>query len=240
MIGLRSIGGVVGLMIALISTIHADEDLTIPIDDGSGIEQGLRVRAKFVSEYSTLFGPERCLSAWCVSYFVERYGRGDMLEHPLDVRFQFDAGGLCKGKPQQWSTAVGGNLTHLFASMNDWFPLEDADGCTVEKLKVSLLLVEIDGKILVSNDIPDVDFTRELKAIQAQKYREAVRQKQTEVEQKQRELAEKAKAAEQKRQLTASCSEVYKNTIDKKVRDLTVREEQQVRACQALGLYPPQ
>jgi hypothetical protein len=38
----------------------------------------------------------------------------------------------------------------------------------------------------------------------------------------------------------ATCSAVYRNTADKKVGDLTVKEEQQVRACQALGLYPPQ
>jgi len=32
---------------------------------------------------------------------------------------------------------------------------------------------------------------------------------------------------------------IYESTIDKKVRDLTVREEQQVKACQAFALYPP-
>lgn len=48
-----------------------------------------------------------------------------------------------------------------------------------------------------------------------------------------------AKAAEEKRKTRAACGVIYQNTIDKKVKDLTVREEQQVRACQALGLYPP-
>jgi hypothetical protein len=42
------------------------------------------------------------------------------------------------------------------------------------------------------------------------------------------------------RNIRAACSAVYKDTADKKIRDLTVKEEQQVRNCQALGLYPPQ
>lgn len=50
---------------------------------------------------------------------------------------------------------------------------------------------------------------------------------------------EDAKAAEERRKLRAACTAIYHDTIDKKVKDLTVREEQQVRACQALGLYPP-
>ena len=47
------------------------------------------------------------------------------------------------------------------------------------------------------------------------------------------------KDAEERRNLRANCTTIYQNTIDKKVRDLTVREEEQVRACQVLGLYPP-
>lgn len=42
------------------------------------------------------------------------------------------------------------------------------------------------------------------------------------------------------RNIRAACSAIYKNTADKKIRDLTVKEEQQVRNCQTLGLYPPQ
>jgi hypothetical protein len=34
-----------------------------------------------------------------------------------------------------------------------------------------------------------------------------------------------------------ACGVIYQNTINKKVSDLTVREEEQVRACQALGFY---
>jgi hypothetical protein len=51
---------------------------------------------------------------------------------------------------------------------------------------------------------------------------------------------EEAKAAEERQKIRAACALIYRNTVDKKITDLTVREEQQVRACQALGLYPPQ
>ena len=49
-----------------------------------------------------------------------------------------------------------------------------------------------------------------------------------------------AQAAEERRKVRAACTEIYQRTADKKIRDLTVREEQQVRSCQGLGLYPPQ
>ena len=51
---------------------------------------------------------------------------------------------------------------------------------------------------------------------------------------------EEARAAEERQKTRAACALIYKNTADKKISDLTVREEQHVRACQALGLYPPQ
>jgi hypothetical protein len=50
---------------------------------------------------------------------------------------------------------------------------------------------------------------------------------------------EDARAAAERARVRAACSLIYNNTADKKVGDLTVREDQQVRACQLLGLYPP-
>jgi hypothetical protein len=79
---------------------------------------------------------------------------------------------------------------------------------------------------------------------------EAARQKRLAAEHKKKQAEEdaryaKAKAeqdakdAEERRRIRAACGVVYQHTADKKIADLTVREEQQVRACQALGLYPP-
>jgi hypothetical protein len=45
--------------------------------------------------------------------------------------------------------------------------------------------------------------------------------------------------AEVRARLRAVCRVIYESTIDKKVTELTVREEQQVRSCQALGFYTP-
>jgi uncharacterized membrane protein YqiK len=51
---------------------------------------------------------------------------------------------------------------------------------------------------------------------------------------------EDAGAAAERARIRAACASIYKTTADKKVSDLTVKEAQQVQACQALGLYPPQ
>jgi hypothetical protein len=48
-----------------------------------------------------------------------------------------------------------------------------------------------------------------------------------------------AKKAEEVKRVRGNCKLIYDRTIDKKLTDLTVREEQQVRACQALGFYTP-
>lgn len=55
-----------------------------------------------------------------------------------------------------------------------------------------------------------------------------------------KKAAEDAKAAEEQKRLRAACKTIYQTTVDKKLKDLTVREEEQIRACQALGLYQSQ
>jgi hypothetical protein len=80
---------------------------------------------------------------------------------------------------------------------------------------------------------------------------EALRQKRLAAEQKRKEAEaaakfariqaeENARAAEERRKVREACAAVYNTTADMKIKDLTVKQEQQVRACQALGLYPPQ
>jgi hypothetical protein len=75
---------------------------------------------------------------------------------------------------------------------------------------------------------------------------EAQRRKQAAAARKKKQAAkqaeEDARLAEQEAERTRirnACAIVYSKTADKKVSDLTVRESQQVQACQALGLYPP-
>jgi len=55
-----------------------------------------------------------------------------------------------------------------------------------------------------------------------------------------KEKAAEAVRAAKERRVRANCRAVYTSTIDKKTGDLTVRETELVKACQALGLYPPE
>lgn len=68
---------------------------------------------------------------------------------------------------------------------------------------------------------------------------QAKRAKEEEARRKAAEEIDRKQKAEEQGKVRAACRQVYDKTADKKVGDLTVREEQQVRACQALGLYPP-
>jgi hypothetical protein len=51
---------------------------------------------------------------------------------------------------------------------------------------------------------------------------------------------EDAQAAAQRARVKAACRSIYQTTIDKKQGDLTVRESEQIRACQLLNFYPPE
>ena len=113
----------------------------------------------------------------------------------------------------------------------------------ISKFDASLLTAENnDLRInLVSGERIDLKKQREL-AAEAQAKQDAIeeaRQRRIASEQKKKNVELNAAKAEEMRKLRANCTTIYQNTIDKKVRDLTVREEEQVRACQVLGLYPP-
>ena len=79
--------------------LRADNVLTIPLDDRTGIDQGVVVTVKAVSRAKFELVPLNCPTAWCVIYEIRRYGRNDILERPLSIKLQFDQGGLCKGTP---------------------------------------------------------------------------------------------------------------------------------------------
>ena len=75
---------------------------------------------------------------------------------------------------------------------------------------------------------------------------EAARRKQQAAERKRRQAEADARDARAKAEqdtkaaeIRLACAVIYRNTADKKISDLTVKEEQQVRACQALSQYPP-
>jgi hypothetical protein len=55
----------------------------------------------------------------------------------------------------------------------------------------------------------------------------------------QAKAAEEIKAAAELKKIRDGCTVTYYQTVDKKLQDLTVGQEQLVRFCQALSLYPP-
>jgi len=142
----------------------------------------------------------------------------------------------------------------------------EVDGCKAEIIKASLVFAEnpklhIDGitgeRVDLQKQLQELKEKREAEAAaqaeedrksaeaQAEAQRkedaaEAARRKRLAAEQRRKQAEEDAKAAEDRRRIRAACGVIYQRTADKKVSDLTVKEEQQVRACQGLGLYPPQ
>jgi uncharacterized membrane protein len=78
-------------------------------------------------------------------------------------------------------------------------------------------------------------------AAEAEASRRSARElKKQEAEYKAWKDAEAIRTAAKEMKIRAACKVIYQKTADTKVKDLTVREEQQVRACQGLNLYPPQ
>ncbi|HEY4359375.1 MAG TPA: hypothetical protein VGN17_00300 [Bryobacteraceae bacterium] len=172
------------------------------------------------------------------------------------IRLKLAIGGLCGREPHQVSIPVAVALPYGKAeegtfpnvhedSLDDLVKahqlLLSLSDCTVDIIKAALVSAENDTQTIKGDDA--LDLTVELKAIQVKRNAELTRQKQLTAERNARLAKQKAeddaKAAEEQRKTRAACGVIYQNTIDKKIRDLTVREEQQVRACQTLNLYPP-
>jgi hypothetical protein len=115
------------------------------------------------------------------------------------------------------------------------------EGCNTEIIKASLVLAENSKTRINGLTGERVDLEKQLREVKAkQDAAEAARRKRLASEQKRKQAGEDAKAAEERRRIRAACSAIYQNTADMKISNLTVKEEQQVRTCQALGLYPPQ
>jgi hypothetical protein len=165
------------------------------------------------------------------------------------LKLQFDQGGLCKGVPGQWSESADEVISGT-RTKKGGFHLEDADGGTIEILDGALVSAKIGTQVLVKREPAAPDFTDQTEGDPDKRVAEATRLLKAAEERKRREAQEAAraakvraeedaKAAEERRKARVACASVYQATIDKKVKDLTVREEQQVQACQVLNLYPP-
>jgi hypothetical protein len=227
-----------------ILTVRADDEIMIPLDFGSGSRiKALAVRTSVQGSQPTNGCPS---TPWCITYGIREVDGIDF-EARVDVKLQFDVGGLCNKKPSQWSIQTEDRFS---AVTTGDFPVEDTKGCTVDLVRATLISATYGARVLAHNEAPEVDFTDALKAIQAKRDVEEARRKTLAAERKQKEAVEAArlakiraaediKAAEDRAKTRAACTAIYQSTIDKKVKDLTVREDQQIRACEALGLYPP-
>ena len=126
------------------------------------------------------------------------------------------------------------------------------DPCDFEKDSESQIGYPFPGPLFVRDDVQSLEFSLpsswqspEDERLAAQKIQKAAaEEKRKRAEENARyariKAEEDAKAVTERAKVRAACALIYKNTIDKKINDLTVREEQQVRACQALDMYPPQ
>ena len=134
---------------------------------------------------------------------------------------------------------------------------EQLANCTVEIIKAVLLSADNNGTAFTGTHTERADLSEALRAIQARvDVAAAARAKKGATEgARQKRLAAgrqnkqgegdvriakgkaggQARAVESRGKIQAACAATYKKSLDKK--DLTVKEKQEVKECQALGLY---
>jgi hypothetical protein len=143
--------------------------------------------------------------------------------------------------------------TALLMAENQQFHI---DGVTGERVDLEKQLREINARreaeIKAKRDVKEAEKAQEERTAAEEEAKkdaaEAARRKRLAAERKRKDAEaqaryakakaeEDARAAEERAKIRAACALIYENTANKKVGDLTVKEEQEVRACQALGLY---
>jgi hypothetical protein len=202
------------------------KDITIPFEGGS-----ILIQNTSYNRYDSLLDLTRSQVRFTV---VNNTPDG------WDLTLQFDGSVQCGGQTRVLSrtdkvSIRAGSLNVVVDGPEQKAPGKDS-GCVVEKLYASILNAE-NKKLRINvatGERIDLEKQREL-AAEAQAKQDAIeetRQRRTAAEQKQKNAALMRKVRD-------NCTTIYQNTVEKKVKDLTVGEEQQVRACQALGLYPP-
>jgi len=188
----------------------------------------------------------------------------DVVDHTTtpwnSITIHFDIGATCNGGKEirQWSVSADVERDTIKTSPSypygtDFGFLEDrVRGCRTELIRAqpcpggSMKAVlpttpESWWTCSLGNDRPDL--TEEIRSAQLRRANTAKglaeKRKREQAEEDARvqkvRADEEAKTAAQR----AACSSVYRNTANKKLGDLTVKELQQVQACQTLGMYPP-
>jgi hypothetical protein len=222
---------------ALYGAAMYGEDITIPFEGGS-----ILIQNTSYNRYDSLLDLTRS---------QVRFNVVNNTPDGWDMKLQFDGSLQCGGQAkvlsltEKVSLRLGGSKIVADGPEKNT-PGKDS-GCVLQEFNASILTAE-NRKFRINvatGERIDLEKQREL-AAEAQAKREAIEeahQKRLAAEQKKKNDAlaaqKAAQKAEEMRKIRDNCTTIYQNTVDKKVKDLTVGEEQQVRACQALGLYPP-
>ena len=234
------------ILVALFGSVIYGDDIVIPVDGGGKIV--IRDPHFITINQFNIYEPK--LTFALVNNTVTPW---------TTLNLQFAIGGFCKDqvyqghmvgdpKVRQWSISVSVNPTTDRYEHNEESLVYKLQSCRAEIIKARIGGGP-DSPSLSAREIAEQRAKREAK--EAEQKRIADEQELIADEEKLRKAEEKeqiqaeerakveARAAEERRRIRATCAAIYRNTANKKVSDLTVKEEQQVRACQILGLYPP-
>jgi hypothetical protein len=146
---------------------------------------------------------------------------------------RFDIGALCAKKPRQWSVEIYADIDTNRNTDWRYFDLDGPRSCTVELASATLVYLEdAERETVLDREPPRVNLIPKLKAIQLKRDTEAYR-----IEKAYSDRV--AAAALERKKMRDSCASLYRATIDKKLGDLTVREQESIRDCRAMGMYSP-
>ena len=179
---------------------------------------------------------------------------GDESWAPFMLRF--DIAGFCNSTEfQKWAdtltiTPEKKTYVHNFVELDRGYQMQ---GCHAELMKISRpdvdhapLITEKEAWEQIAKQEQD---NAEEVAAQREKQRQLDQEnerlrKQREAKIAKEEAAQRAadaaariKRAEENRRIAANCHTVYLATADKKIGDLTVREDELIKACRAVGMY---
>lgn len=224
------------LVLLTVMATAADE-ITIPLEGGSIVLRDMDlIQRGIVGQH--LF-PE--LQFTVINQTSDRWDK---------LILNFTIKGSCNGEPREWSENVSLSLDWMASGplpshrSQLLYSLQDKmDGCLADNFAAKLLLAQ-NSKVridLVTNERLDYEEARrEAAAKRARQQALEVKRKAAGNARKKRLVEEEERrAAERRLKVRLVCQLLYTVTHDKKIADLTVEEEQKVRACQLLGLYPP-
>ena len=213
-------------------------DVTIPLEAGSIVVRDIRL-----SETEA-----RGIDNWdlAMSFALENHTSTSW--DSLDLEFKI--GTICAGETRQWtyvfhSGPLPVKATHANADREVIVTLPKKPNCEMAIAKGRMLRAANATQRIEGSSSEIGDLTQEIQSIQGKREAAraaaaiAARRKQAEddAHYAKAKAAADAKFTEERAATRAACSLIYDKTVDRKVSDLTVRETQQVQACQMLGFY---